>query len=90
MQDPNSDLEDMTERITNRTEFIHFCEDLIRNLRTTPDEWSNSTLEDYLAALTAFLRSADGYYGNMSIDVDANKPSWRLFADMLLAARVYE
>jgi len=53
-------------------------------------DWEHLDLHSYLGAIAAFLNDADGYYKNVKIDALADTPSWRLFANCMLAARVYE
>jgi hypothetical protein len=78
------------ERITSRTEFVEFVRALCENLRRHPEEWENKSLEDFLQGLTGFVEKMHGYYLNIGSGVNCDLPSWRVFADILLAARVYE
>jgi hypothetical protein len=48
------------------------------------------TLESFLDALAAFAGDMHGYYANVRSGVNCDTASWRVFADTLLAARVYE
>ena len=52
--------------------------------------WENPDLGRYLDAMAAWLESADNCYRNTGRTIDSSKPSWQLFADILLAAKVYE
>ncbi len=52
--------------------------------------WDNRDLHAYLGALAAFLNDVHGYYRNTRMDVNADVPSWRLLADCLQAASVYD
>ena len=52
--------------------------------------WENADLGRYLDAMASWLGSADNYYRNTGQTMDTSKPSWRLFANILLAAKVYE
>jgi hypothetical protein len=84
-------LAQRAEQLSSREEFLAFLEDLAGNLRECPHEWENDTLATFLNGLRGFAASAAGYYANVGEnDVDVSKPSWRLFGDMLLAAKVYE
>lgn len=53
------------------------------------DEWENPTLERYLEALAAWIRSSDGWYRNFNQEMPPNG-DWTLFARALSAAVVYE
>src|ERR1017187_1878661 len=52
--------------------------------------WENPELGKYLDAMASWLESAENYYRNIGQQMDPSVPSWRLFADILLAAKVYE
>ena len=78
------------EKLTTKTQFVEFVKLLVQNMANHPDEWHNNTLEQYIFALSSFLENIDGYYENIGLETDLEKPNWRIFADILLAARVYE
>ncbi|MCF6442126.1 hypothetical protein L1077_22115 [Pseudoalteromonas luteoviolacea] len=64
---------------------------LIKSLSLeNPESWENKTASDFVEALGAWLNDADGYYKNFNLAVDADTPSWQLFADAIQAARHYE
>jgi hypothetical protein len=83
-------LVESAERILSREEFTAFAKALSDNLSSHPEEWQNATLAEFIRALAGFVEDMDGYYVNVGADVNCNLPSWRIFADVLLAARVYE
>ena len=74
----------------SRSDLVQFIYALQNDLNQHPENWENSDLQTYLGALAAFLADADGYYRNKKVDVDADVPSWRLLADSLQAASVYD
>lgn len=59
--------------------------DLVRN----PHDWENGSLDVFLEALAAWIEDIDGYYLNKH-EVIPNMVPWRIFADALLAAKIYE
>lgn len=84
-------LVEQAERISTRMEFVAFVDELCKNQKEHPDEWENESVELFLAGLRGFAANAAGYYKNIGeSNVDADVPTWRGFADMLLAAKVYE
>ena len=83
-------LVDVAAGISSREEFIQFLSELSANLASHGDEWENGSLELFLGAMKRFTERADGYYQDIGEAIDCDKPSWRLFADILLAAKVYE
>ncbi|MCI0704071.1 MAG: hypothetical protein L0241_23680 [Planctomycetia bacterium] len=77
-------------KMDSRSDLIQFIYALQDDLKQHPENWENSDLHTYLGALAAFLGDAHGYYRNKKEDVDADVPSWRLLADCLQAASVYD
>lgn len=83
-------LEEAAEGTTNRQEFERFLEMLASDFRDNRGEWDNAKLEEFLAGLAHFARDMDGYFANRGQNIDTSSPSWALFAQMLVAATVYE
>ncbi len=83
---PNRNVYEMN----SRGDLVQFIYALQSDLDEHPEEWENSDLHTYLGALAAFLGDAHGYYRNRKEDADADLPSWRLLADSLQAASVYD
>jgi hypothetical protein len=52
-------------------------------------EWENPTLETFLSAMEAWMEDLDGFYKNNGAP-PINQPTWKTFADILIAARMYE
>jgi hypothetical protein len=40
--------------------------------------------------MMAYSQDIQGYYKNSNQNVDADIPSWKVFADILLGAKIYE
>ncbi len=80
------------EKITNKEEFLNYLENLLAELKSNGGEWNNRTLESYLSAMIAWVDDMEGYYENMGVahDVKLERVNWRVFADILSAARIYE
>ncbi len=84
-------LMDIAEALQDRGGFLRFLEALYENHRQFPDEWENDDLESFLDGLLGFARDTGGYYSSIGCDeIDLQRPTWRAFAEMLLAAKVYE
>lgn len=78
------------EQIASRDDFIEFVKALTDNLDRHPEEWQNASLETFIRGLSGFVEKMDNYYANIGVNVTCDPPSWRIFADVRLAARVYE
>ena len=82
------DLYDFAQSVASRNNFVSFVELLNQNLKTHSDEWENGDLHSFLEGLSVFTSDMEGYYKNMGEDVDVEAISWRMMAQMLLAAKV--
>jgi hypothetical protein len=89
--DRHADLVEISEKIKTKADFVSFVALLLEDLKNSPPEWENNTLESYLDAMGRWTDGMEGYYKNMGINtIEYDKINWRIFADILLAARVYE
>ena len=75
--------------IGSREDLVAFLTALRYDLQTKPEQWANRDLPTYLEALAAWASDLEGYYRNTGQAIPA-QPSWKMFAEMLLAAKVYE
>ena len=80
---------DSIEHIETRQDFGTFLSSLRADLADHPNDWENGDLESFLEALSAWVEGMDSFYANIGSDVP-ERPTWRTFAEMLAAARVYE
>jgi hypothetical protein len=78
------------EAVDSKADFTEFVRLLLLNYRQHPGEWENNSLELFLEGLIGFVENQEGYYRNVGAAVNLERPNWRVFADILLAARVYE
>jgi hypothetical protein len=82
------DLYDYAQSVGSRDEFVKFVELLNENLKSHSDEWENSDLPSFFDGLSVFTSDMEGYYKNVGETVDVEVISWRMMAQMLLAAKV--
>ena len=83
-------LIDQVEEVTSLSTFVKFLSELSNDFRQNGSLWENRNLNDFLEALHDWSDDCVWYYKNMNLSVDPDEAQWRVFADMLLAARVYE
>jgi hypothetical protein len=83
------DLVDFAKRIQSKQEFEYFMACLVEDYFQNKIEWENDNLENYLIGINKFAVDMKGYYENSKQDVDVNIVTWRIVAEMLLAASVY-
>ena len=77
------------ETLTTKEDFVEFLELLVQDLRTNPDEWENKSLESYLEAAADWTEGMEWYYLNNNLPVPQNV-NWKAFANILIAAKMYE
>jgi hypothetical protein len=78
------------ESIPDKNSFIIFLGNLHQDYLQNPDKWENKTLEAFLEAMVSYSENIQGYYDNTNQQVDSNIASWKVFADMLKGASMYE
>jgi heme oxygenase len=76
--------------VASKANFVAFAKALVQNLQDHPEEWENASLPEFLHGLLGFVENMEDYYNNIDVKVDLQNPGWRVLADILLAARVYE
>jgi len=79
-----------TEKIKSKQEFVVFLRELHADYLQNGKDWENTSLERFLEAMIAYTEDIQGYYENTNQNIDANKPSWKVFADILEGASIYE
>jgi hypothetical protein len=89
--DANStdDIDETAELIESREGLEQLARMLLADLHQNSDQWENPTLDRYLEALAEVISSAETVYQNLGRETPV-EPSWRLFGELLLAARYYE
>jgi hypothetical protein len=83
------ELIDKIGTLNTKEDFIIFLKLLVQNLRNNPDEWENKSLESYLEAAVSWTEDMEGYYQNNNLPIPKNV-DWKVFANILIAAKMYE
>lgn len=73
-----------------REEFILFVEDLRKDFLTNKQNWENDKVDLFLESIAAYVEDIDGLYNNNGQKVDTTKVDWKIFADILKGASLYE
>lgn len=74
----------------NREEFSKFLLQLQTDLEENPQNWENRTLFDFLEAMSRYTLDIQQFYKNTEQNINADEPSWQVFADIMLGAKIYE
>ena len=75
-------------RIKTKHDFDYFLKSFVAECADPNSNWDNSTLLEFLSGMAIFSAEIEGYYHNHGHDTDVNIPTWRMFAEILCAARV--
>ena len=77
-------------KVIDRQSFVVFLQLLHKDFITNPENWENKTLPNFLQSLASYAEDIQGYYNNLNINIDADIPNWKVFADIFLGAKIYE
>ncbi len=80
-------------KVTDRKSFEEFVKLLLADFykKVNNDKaWENNRLDLFLEAMSRYTADIDGYYQNVEPDQNADIPSWKVFADIMKGAVVYE
>jgi hypothetical protein len=77
------------ESITTKEELAEFVTALREDYAANGDKWENQTLDSFLEAMARWIPSMNNAYRNTG-RAPVDQPTWRTFADILLAATIYE
>jgi len=83
------DFNQKIDHINSKDDFVNFVELLVANLNDNPEEWANKTLSEYLEGIANWTEDMDGYYKNNGLPFPENI-SWKVFANILVTAKIYE
>jgi len=83
------DLEEQAASIDTKSDFVRFVALLAEDARNNPESWENVDLVAFLNAMGRWTASSENFYRNTG-RVPPEQPTWRTFAETLLAARIYE
>ena len=83
------DLTEMVEQVQSHPDFVAFSHALLKDLKEKPEAWENRDLPSFLEALGAWAEDMNGYYQAKGGAIPL-QPSWKMLAQILLAAKVYE
>jgi len=91
MPERSHDLISYEAKIDDRRAFAMFLVALADDLRDKPQEWARTDLESYLRTMAGWIANGlDAFSMNIRGEPPPDPPTWRLFADVLAAARIVD
>jgi len=75
--------------VNSKDGLVKLIETLAKDFKDNPDEWENKDLSSYLRAIASWIEDMDEYNENTNQPLP-NDTNWKVFADILMAAKVYE
>lgn len=82
-------LSERARAVRTREDLVAFIDALAADYRADRLAWTNTDLASFLAAMSAWSEDMEGFYENGGEHL-ASLPPWRVLADILMAARIYE
>ena len=82
-------LYETIDRIKTKKDFIRFVKLLETDFITNQEEWENTSIDMFLDALAAWTEDTERFGENCNEEISKNIP-WRVFAEILLASKIYE
>lgn len=83
------DIEEQLDQIRTREDLIDFIRALEVDFRVDHEKWETHTLSDYLEHMAAWIQDSTKFSRFMGEEVPPT-PTWKFFADMLIAPKYYE
>jgi hypothetical protein len=83
------ELHERANQIGSKEDLADFVGALRADLATNPGTWENPNLDLFLEAMEEWIRAMNNYYVNTR-QPPVRQPTWKTFADILMAAKVYE
>jgi hypothetical protein len=82
-------LEERARSVRTPDDLATLVSELRADFGANPAGWENADLGSFFDAMAAWVRDVDGYDQNAGQALSALSP-WRVMADLLVAARIYE
>ena len=86
----DENIDDGTLKVIDKESFTTYAKNLLEDFKLNGGNWENKSLENFIEAIYRYASDIDGYYSNMNFDTSPNTPTWRIFAQILKGASVYE
>jgi len=85
----SSRLDEILDKIKTKKDFIIFVNLLKEDYTNNKEEWENPSIDMFLDAMAVWTEHIERYYKNSEEEIPKDIP-WKIFADILLASKIYE
>ncbi|MBK5647047.1 MAG: hypothetical protein I4N51_08015 [Acinetobacter sp.] len=75
--------------IKTKQDFLTFLDNLKQDHLENIQQWENKDLQSFLAAMHNWMEDMEGFYANTQQPQPEHIP-WKIFADILMAGKIYE
>ena len=82
-------LDETLDGIKTKKDFIMFVNLLKEDYTINQAEWENPSIDMFLDAMAVWTEHIERYYKNCDEEIPKNIP-WKIFANILLASKIYE
>lgn len=82
-------LSERARAVRTREDLVAFIEALDADYAGNGSTWTNTDLASFLGGMSGWSQDMKGFYENRGEDLASLSP-WRVLADILVAARIYE
>ena len=76
-------------KVKSKDDFIEFIRALAKDLKNNPKDWENVNLISFLNAIEYSTQDIEAYYSNTK-QLLPNNINWKVFADILMIAKMHE
>lgn len=83
-------IDDGTLKVNSRIEFAKYAEEILEEYFEKLQTSEVKTMTDYIENIGRYAEDIDGYYKNLNFERSAEIPTWRIFAQILRGATIYE
>ncbi len=86
----DENIDDGTIDVKDKKTFINFVKELKSDYENNNKQWSVNSIDGFIENIIAYAEDIEGYYKNMEFETSAEIPTWRIFAQILKGATIYE
>lgn len=86
----DENIDDGTLNVVDKATFSAFVSEMLKELKEKNTNWENEKSEDFIESIVSYSEDIVGYYKNLNFSTSVETPTWRIFAQILKGATIYE